>query len=161
MGRFASWLASLGRRGTAARCALLTAAVLALAMLLAPLAYSLGGRLGILAMAASAATCYAGSLAALLLSDLLRKTGNSPALALQAMLLGMLIRMAAPLGLALWVHSRSTVLSAAGFLYYLVVFYFATLAVDTALVVQAIPRSAASGHSGQGVSPVDRPTDQR
>jgi hypothetical protein len=157
MGRFASWLASCGRRGTAARCALLTAAVLALSVALSPLAWALGGWWGIAAAGASAATCYVGSLAALLISDLLRKTSNAPAVALQSLVLGMLIRMAAPLGLALWVHSQSGVLSAAGFLYYLVVFYFATLAVDTALAVQAIPSPAATG---QGAMPADPRSDR-
>ena len=61
-----------------------------------------------------------------------------PSQAIANVLVGMMLRMGMPLGVALAVHLRGGLLAGGGFLYYLLLFYPVTLGVETALT---LPRS--------------------
>jgi len=121
----------------AARSTILVTVAVTLYALLAPTAFFFGGVAGLWAAAAAAAMCLGGAGIALVISYLLR----SPARALCGMLLGTAARMAIPLGFGLAAHLRGGPLAEAGLLYYLLVFYPVTLAVETAL---SLPHGAAS-----------------
>jgi hypothetical protein len=129
----ANWITDLPNGSLAARAAALWVATLALGVLVAPVAGLLGGGAGIAASAVAGAACLAGATTALVLCDLLR----GPHLALHGILLGMMVRMGLPLGCALIGHFAVPALANAGLLFYLLVFYPVTLAIETAL---SLPR---------------------
>ena len=133
----ATWLADLRNRSIAARGTFLGLVVVGLYGLVAPVAGLCGGRVGLLAAAAAAVLCLAGSGLALVVSHALREPNH----VLYGMLFGMAARMGIPLGFGLLCHVQSGALAEAGLLYYLLVFYPVTLGVETAL---SLPRSQAS-----------------
>ncbi|NQT11883.1 MAG: hypothetical protein HQ582_03985 [Planctomycetes bacterium] len=95
--------------------------------LVAPVAGYLAGGVGLAAAAVAAGLCLAGATVALLSVHLFR--GSSGALA--GVLLGMAARMVIPLGGGFALHSHGGPLAEAGLLYYLLVFYPITLALET------------------------------
>ncbi len=112
------------------RGVLLGAVVLVAAAVILPLGWAISGnRTGLFAAAAAGGVCLLAALAALAVSEPLRRPQHTLAL----VLLGMLIRMGIPLGAALTVYFHGGPLANAGFLYYLVVFYPVTLTVETFL----------------------------
>ncbi len=106
------------------------AVVLVAAAVILPLGWAISGnRTWLFAAAAAGGVCLLAALAALAVSEPLRRPQHTLAL----VLLGMLIRMGIPLGAALTVYFHGGPLANAGFLYYLVVFYPVTLTVETFL----------------------------
>ena len=117
------------RRGLACQSAVLLAAALAVYAMVAPVAGSLGGWVGLAAAAVAAGLCLLGAELALVACRLL----DNPKYVLCAMLVGMLLRMGIPLASALAIQFQGGALAKAGLLVYLVVFYPVTLFVETAL----------------------------
>jgi hypothetical protein len=144
-----NWLANLSRRGPLARGMILGLAVLGTYGLVAPVAGTLSGPAGLWTAAAAAGFCLAGAAAALLISPLSRRPGR----ALSGMLSAMAARMGIPLGFGLACHVQGGVLAQTGLLYYLLVFYPVTLAVETAL---SLPRDRQSA-SGNREATLRRP----
>jgi len=81
------------------------------------------------AAAAAAGICLLGAVLALVVSHLLR----GPKAVLYGMLMAMALRMGIPLVSALALHLQNGALAKAGVLYYFLVFYPVTLAVETVL----------------------------
>ena len=122
--------ASLFRpRTTLGRALLLWMTGLALAAAICPVGGFLDGLPGAAAALGAAGVCLAGSTTALVSTHVLREAG----LPLEAVLLGMGIRMGVPLAVALVCCFRAGPLANAGFLYYLLIFYPLTLLIETAL----------------------------
>jgi hypothetical protein len=135
-GRFAR----LRGLGLTTRSALLGLTVAALLVVVLPLAWLVTGPAGLLAAPVAAGICLLGAVLALIVSHLLRE----PRVALYGMLFAMLFRMGIPLTFAVTVHLRGGALAEAGVLYYLLVFYPVTLAVETALSLPGPQASTAS-----------------
>lgn len=122
-----SWTMYLRNRSVPVRVAGLAGVTLLVFAIVGPVAFGLGGSMALVAAGLAAVVCFSGALTALLASHALA----SPSMALAALLTGMIARMAIPLACGLAVHLRGGTLSDAGFLYYLLVFYPVTLAVET------------------------------
>jgi hypothetical protein len=135
-----AWLTRLNGRSLPGRAALLTLFVCGVAVLVALPAGLLGGWPGVGASTAAAATCLVGALIALLLGEVLQARHGVAA----GVLVGMAARMGVPLVFVLIVHLHGGPLANAGFVYYLLIFYPVTLAVET---VMSLPRSPSSGRS--------------
>jgi hypothetical protein len=125
----------LGRLGLLAQTALLIAVALLVWLATCPLAYWVSGTPGLLAAAVAAGICLLGAGLALGIAALFR----GPAAAMHGMMLGMLARMVFPLLLGVTLYLKVPALAAAGLIYYLLVFYMATLAIDTLLLLARVP----------------------
>jgi len=129
---------------------LLQSAVLGLVVavaygLVAPVAGYLAGGGGLTAAAVAAAFCLGGASVALLMAHLFR----GPNGALAGVLLGMAARMVIPLGGGYACHANGGPLAEAGLLYYLLVFYPITLALETWL---SLPETKPAGeYSGASI----------
>ena len=95
-------------------------------VLCGPVAYLMSGWTGLAAAGAAGATCFLGAFGALLLGHWLR----GPQGLLPRVVGGMFVRMAVPLAAALGVALGRSPLADGGFVYYLLVFYLVTLAVE-------------------------------
>ena len=122
---------SLRPSSFAARVWLLLAAGVLLGVPLGIVAFLRDGKAGLGAVALAAVLCVAPGLASLKFADLFR----GPQAAMLAMTLSMLLRMAIALGACLAIYRLGGPLTQAGFVFYLLIYYLATLAVETALVV--------------------------
>jgi hypothetical protein len=114
----------------------LVVAVLLVFVVVGPFAVLFGGLVGLIASIVAAAVCLAGAMLALVIHGFL----TGPESALAALVLGMATRMGLPLASGLAIHLHGGPLAEAGFLYYLVVFYPITLAVETLLSLPASQR---------------------
>lgn len=94
-----------------------------------PLAYRSAGLAGVAAAAIAAGACLAGAMSAAVISGWFR----NPEHALYEVLFGLMFRMAVPLALCMVVMLRGGRLVEAGFPYYVLIFYLATLAISTAM----------------------------
>ncbi len=126
--------------GLAARLGWLLLVVTAVYAVLAPVAFYLRGGAGIWAASAATAVCLAGCVVAMLVSD--RFSG--PDHALVGVLGAMLVRMGVPLVFCVLVYARGGELVAAGALFYLLVVYLATLAVETWMALGQVQVAAAA-----------------
>jgi hypothetical protein len=133
----ASWLYNLRNRNAAVRIATLTLVVLVVFGLVGPVAFHIGGLMALAAAALAAGLCLAGGSMALMASRLL----PGPNLALVALMTSMTARMAIPLAFGLAIHLHGGPLAKAGLLYYLLVFYPVTLAVETLLTLPPTTKS--------------------
>jgi hypothetical protein len=133
----ACWLYNLRNRSVTVRIAVLTMVVLVVFGLVGPVAFHIGGLMGLAAAVLAASLCLAGGGIALMVSRLLL----GPNLALAALMTSMTARMAIPLAFGLAIHLHGGPLAKAGLLYYLLVFYPVTLAVETML---SLPPAAKS-----------------
>lgn len=106
--------------------------------LVAPVAGYLAGGVALAAAAVAAAFCLGGAAVALLMAHLFR----GPNAALAGVVLGMGARMVIPLGGGFACHSHGGPLAEAGLLYYLLVFYPITLALETWL---SLPETKPAG----------------
>jgi hypothetical protein len=131
-------------RGLAVRGGILALAAAVLAAAILPTAAWLDGRAGVAAAAAAGAICAIGASLALAISHLLR----GPALVLPGLLLAMTARSGLPLLLAIVIQFRGGPLAEAGFLYYLLVFYFVILSVETVL---SLPRPLAASRPSEAM----------
>jgi hypothetical protein len=118
------------------RLVVLTIAVLVALAIAGPAAMVLGGRIALVGAAIAALLCWTGAAVALATTHFL----PGPNLALAAMLTGMVARMALPLSAGLAIHLRGGPLAEAGTIYYLLIFYLVTLAVETLLSLPAPQR---------------------
>ena len=123
------WLVSLRNGNLATRGICLGLAVLAFYGLVSPVALFWGGLPGLWAAGAAAGFCLAGAATALVAGHGLR--GSEHVLA--ALLVGTTARMVVPLALGLTCQLCGGPLAEAGVLYYLLMFYPVTLAVETTL----------------------------
>ena len=130
----------LGGWSRLAQAALVSAALVAVWLLLSPLAAWLDGPAGLVAAAVGAGVCWLGGIFALLLSSLLRGAGSF----MPRLLLGMLARTMFPLLLGTLLHMRVESLAAAGMIYYLLVCYMVSLTVETAMLLAENPSSLPS-----------------
>ncbi len=96
---------------------------------IAPIAYLCAGRGGLWASALAGLACLAGAEIALVISHLLRAPGR----VLWGLLFGMAARMGIPLTFGLVASLIDGPLARAGLLFYLLVFFPVTLAVETVL----------------------------
>ncbi|MFP6614176.1 MAG: hypothetical protein VB835_17840 [Pirellulales bacterium] len=117
-----------------ARVGLLIAAVLFSYFLVAPVAWLISGRVGLLAAAVAAGLCVVAALVALLVNFFF----HGPALALHSMVAGMMLRMGIPLAVGMVLHQKVELLATHGMLYYMVVFYFISLATEVVLTLPAV-----------------------
>jgi hypothetical protein len=126
-----------------AQTAVLLLAVLAMYVIVAPIAAWCRGLAGLAAAAVAAAFCLLGAEVGLLVARRFR----GPERAWQGMLAGMLPRMGVPITLGLVFQLRGGPLAESGLLVYLVVFYPVALGVDAVL---CLPFGGRSGRSGGG-----------
>jgi hypothetical protein len=131
-----SRLNDLRSQSIAVRATVLVVAVLLVFVVVGPFAVLFGGLVGLIASIVAAAVCLAGAMLALVIHGFL----TGPESALAALVLGMATRMGLPLASGLAIHLHGGPLAEAGFLYYLVVFYPITLAVETLLSLPASQR---------------------
>jgi hypothetical protein len=125
-------LRNLRQKSLVLRGLILAGALLATGLIALPLGYAISQeRVVFLAGAAAGIACLLAGLAGLGLREILHR----PEHALAFLGLGMLFRMGIPLGAALAVYLFGGPLSAAAFLYYLVVFYPVMLAIETVLTL--------------------------
>jgi hypothetical protein len=139
------WLNHLQNQGLAVRAMVLGVTILAEYAVVAPVAAHLDGVMALVAAAVGGTLCLTGATTALIVSHLLR----GPQFALHALLAGMALRMAIPLGVGVALHLRGGPLADARLLYYLLVFYPVGLIVETAL---SLPASRQLSSSRQGPS---------
>jgi hypothetical protein len=124
----------LGQLGLVAQAAALCALLAGLWCVVAPLAYSLSGVAGLWAAAVGAGATLLGGFIALLLAA----TCYGPAAPMYGMLLGMMARMVVPMAIGVIVQLRVELLADAGMIFYLLGFYMATLALETAILLARI-----------------------
>jgi len=116
------------------------ALAIAVALLLAPAGMAgslISGGWGLAAAVVAAVCCWLGAASALAAAVLLADVAGG----LAGLLAGMVLRMGIPLTCGLVLHLRNGALAQAGVLYYLLVFYPVTLAVEIAL---SLPRTSAA-----------------
>ena len=130
------WFSNLRNRSLATRAAVLAVVMVLFYALVAPMALCVGGPSALPASAAAGGICLLGAAIALAVGHVQR----SPQAVLYGMLLGMAARMVIPLVCGLIIHLQGGPLTEAGFLYYLLVFYPVTLAVETALSLPQVDR---------------------
>jgi len=109
----------------------LAVSVAAAMLVVGPVAAYMGGVEALRAAAVAALVCLAGSELGLAASLPFR----NPQTLWLGVLLGMLPRLGIPLGFAAFFSFQGGRLANAGFLYYLLVFYLVSLAVETAVMV--------------------------
>lgn len=117
----------------------LTSALLVVGTVVAAVGYAVSGWVGVGSAALALAISLFSGLMALALSVWCR----SPELVVYQVLLGMLPRMGIPLGACMIVMLQGGPLAQAGFVFYIMAFYFVTLALETFLVVGGLERSPA------------------
>ncbi|MDA7978270.1 MAG: hypothetical protein MPJ50_05805 [Pirellulales bacterium] len=138
-------LAALQRLGLFGRLMLLCVPLLLTAVILLPLGFALSGWIGFAAAFTALVSCLVGGLMATAIGLVF----HGPQAALQELLLGMLFRMGVPLGATVLVLSQIPSLDEAGFIFYLLPFFFISLAVHACLAVGASQTSGAqSSHAG-------------
>ncbi|NQU26306.1 MAG: hypothetical protein HQ567_33900 [Candidatus Nealsonbacteria bacterium] len=143
----ANRIAGVQSLGLGARVGLLIAVDLVLLAVVVSIAGPLAGTTGVVAATVAAGVCLLGAVPALIVSRLLQQCDK----ALQGMGFAMLLRMAIPLGFAMVIHFQDGGLAAAGFLYYLLMFYPVTLGVETVL---SLPKTDPPGRRSDGTEDV-------
>ncbi len=115
-----------------ARQALILAGVMLVAAIpLGTIGFLTGGRPGLTCAAIAGVVCLASGVAALWLAG---GFGEPQAVSAQV-LAGMLPRMGIPLAVCMVVYFQGGMLVESGFVYYILIFYFVTLATDTVLLL--------------------------
>jgi hypothetical protein len=124
----------LAALGLPAQAAWASALVIGLWLIAAPISYQISGPTGPWAAAAGAGVCLLGAWLALAIAALF----PGPSGALHRMLFSMLARTMVPLLLGVALHLNAPSLAAAGMIFYLLIFYLATLVFDTALLLAQV-----------------------
>jgi hypothetical protein len=125
------------------RASILLGVTVAAAVLVIPIAMLTSGRAGLVAVAFAMSVCLSSGVLAFWLVRHLR----GPKAVIHQVLLGMMSRMGIPLAACLFVHFHGGKLAEAGLVYYILVFYFVTLAAETALLVNGTDHSAGTAAS--------------
>jgi hypothetical protein len=123
-----------------AQSAVLSGGIFMLVAIVAPVAYSFGGVRGALDSVMAAVVCLCGATSGIMFRCLL----TGPVLAVHGILLGMAARMGVPLAAALLYCFRPGALGNPQFLYYLLVFYMLTLAIDTVVALSGTDEGSAT-----------------
>ena len=131
-------LAGLGLMG---QTGVVSATVICVWLVVAPLAYQVSAVPGLLASAVGGGICLSGAALALLIGAML----PGPGTAMHRMVLGMFARTMLPLLSAVTLHFKVPSLAESGMIFYVLVFYMAALSVETAVALSQIPRSPNSG----------------
>jgi hypothetical protein len=126
-----------------AQAGLTSALVSGLWIVIAPVAYQISGSIGPVAAALGAGACLFGALLGLAIGAVFPGAAG----VLHRMLFAMLARTVVPLMAGVALHFKSSELAAAGMIYYLLIFYMATLAIETTMLLAQISRSHDSGKS--------------
>ncbi len=126
--------------GLVAQSAVIGCALLVVWLLLAPLAIGVSGTFGLQAALLAALCCWLGAQFSLLIAALIRGGASL----LQRILLGLVARAMFPLVVGTALHIRNPELATAGLIFYVLVFYMVTLAVDTALLIAQVPQPLAA-----------------
>jgi hypothetical protein len=129
----AFWRA-LGRLGFVAQSGIVAGVVAAIWLLLAPLGYALTGTTGLVAAAVAAAVSLLAAEFALSIGQLFR----GPAAPMYGMVAGMFARMSVALLAGIAIQRGVPALADAAMILYLLVFYLATLAIETALLLAKV-----------------------
>jgi hypothetical protein len=127
-------LAVFGALGPWAEMGIVSAVVVILALVLAPLDYLFTGGTGLMALVVAGGVSLAAAVIALAVGRLFRGTRQ----AMYASLAGMLIRMSVALAAALVLRYGTAALAGGAMMFYLLVFYLATLSIETTLMVARI-----------------------
>jgi len=139
-------LAALRKRGWLVQSAALGAILLAACLAAAPVVALLHGPVGLAGSGAACGLCFLGAALGLALARCFRDSFPGAGFTI-----GMLPRMGIPLGGGIWLHLRGGVLAEGGIMFYLLMFYPVTLALETWLLLGAsgvsTPPSEA-GHPG-------------
>jgi hypothetical protein len=106
--------------------------------------------MGLLAEAAAGILCLLGALLALQIAGFLQ----DPKMLALGFMAGMLPRMGIPIGGVLFLHLQMKPLAEAGILYYLLLFYPITLALETAFILPS-PTKPFSGKKSDSKQPPD------
>jgi hypothetical protein len=130
----------LARLGFVAQGVILSATVVLVAAPVVGLAYAISGRPGTIAAATAAGICLLGGLVALAVSELAARRLD----VLQAVLIGMMARMAVPLLLGIAAHLAAPWLTSAGLFFYFLAFYVVVLAVETMFSMVHVAHAPAS-----------------
>jgi hypothetical protein len=126
-----------------AQAGLTSALVSGLWIVVAPVAYEISGSIGPMAAALGAGVCLFGALVGLAIGAAF----PGPSGVLQRMLFAMLARTVVPLLVGVALHFKSSELATAGMIYYLLIFYMATLAIETTMLLAQVSRSHGSEKS--------------
>ena len=109
-----------------------------------PIAYRADGADGLLAAGVAVAIVLLAGMGALAVNELCR----SPEMVIPRVLGGMMLRMGVPLAAAMAIYYRGGPIAGAGFIYYLLVFYFVMLVVETVITLpEALPDTPATGET--------------
>jgi hypothetical protein len=135
------WYLQLREGRLALRETALCLALLAAWLIVAPLGFWLSGGVGLVAASVAALVCAAAAAAALAVSELSRISAGP----LVGLLASIGIRMGVPLLFVLAIQLHGGVLTRAGVVYYVVLFYLLALVVE-------VPLSIAPGHNRPGCS---------
>ncbi|REK19071.1 MAG: hypothetical protein DWQ37_02610 [Planctomycetota bacterium] len=127
----------LARLGVAGQAALVSLVIAGLALITAPIAQAVSGTIGLAAVGVAGGACWVGALAALLFVSLF----PTPQTALYGLAGGMFFRTTLPMVVGVVLHFKVPALADAGMIFYLLVFYMATLATETLLLVAKIPNT--------------------
>ena len=120
------------------RCTLLALVLIAALAVAVPFGIALRGTAGMWAAVAADATVLISSMIALLAAEFFHR----PSDALWGMLFGMGIRMSLPLAACMFVYLSVSSLAAAGFVFFVLGFYFVALPVDTLLAISRLENQA-------------------
>lgn len=118
---------------------LVCGALLLTALIVVPCGFVARGWAGVLSASVAGATCLVGGLLAWMLVGML----NGPNNMMPRVLLGMFPRMGLPLAACMVVYLQNGELAAAGFVYYILAFYFVILVVETVLQVSDLQHPSA------------------
>jgi hypothetical protein len=131
------WVAlwrALGRLGFVAQSGIVIGGVTVFFLLLAPLGYALTGTAGLMAAGVAASVSLLAAQIALIVGQVFR----GPAAPMYGMVAGMFARLTVALLVGVALQRGVPVLADAAMIVYLLVFYLATLAIETALLVARI-----------------------
>lgn len=118
---------------------LVCGSLLLAALVIVPCGYVAHGWAGVFSASVAGATCLVGGLLAWMLVGLL----NGPSNMVPRVLLGMFPRTGLPLAVSMVVYLKGGALAEAGFVYYILAFYFVILVVETLLQVSDLQRQSA------------------
>ncbi len=124
-------ISRLGSLGLAAQAVLVSVALGATWLIVAPIGSSIFGTPALVAAAVAAGICWVGALLALLVAAVLQ----GPSAAMHRLVVGMLARAMMPLVVGALLQTRVAALADAGFIYYLLVSYLVSLVVETMLLL--------------------------
>lgn len=132
------WLAYLRNLPLWARSGLLVGIVVVYSALVCPVAWLIRGSFGVISASVAGVLCLIGALGALFISHICNMLPPQTGL-LVGIPLSTAVRIGVPMGLGTAIHLSGGALAEAGFLYYLLVFYPITLAIETVLSLPEPP----------------------